>query len=98
MCRAMCRPGVLVQHTWRVGAPVSRVGRRAVPARNSLAEFTSENHACTEGIDPGEFRGGAICALLRRPSLASFRFWKLLGRAAHMPLHPLVLPAGMRLG
>ena len=26
MCRAMCRPGVLVQHTWRVGAPVPRAG------------------------------------------------------------------------
>ena len=34
--------GVFVQHTWRVGAPVSRVGRRAVPARNSLAKFTCE--------------------------------------------------------
>ena len=36
----MCWPGVFVQYTWRVGAPVSRVGRRAVPARNSLAKFT----------------------------------------------------------
>ena len=40
MCRAMCRPGVLVQHTWRVGAPVPRAGRRAEPARTLLAGFT----------------------------------------------------------
>ena len=31
-------------------------------------------------------------------SLASFCFWKLMGRAAHMPLQSFVLPAGMRLG
>ena len=40
MCRAMCRPGVLVQHTWRVGAPVPRTGRREEPARTLLAGFT----------------------------------------------------------
>ena len=40
MCRAVCRPGVLVQHTWRVGAPVPRAGRRAEPARTLLAGFT----------------------------------------------------------
>lgn len=40
MCRAMCRPGVLVQHTWRVGAPVPRTGQREVPARTLLAGFT----------------------------------------------------------
>ena len=39
MCRAMCRPGVLVQHTWRVGAPVPRTGQREVPARTLLAGF-----------------------------------------------------------
>ena len=31
-------------------------------------------------------------------SLTSFCFWKLMGRAAHMPLQSLALPAGMRLG
>ena len=37
-----------------------------------------ENHACTEGIDPGGLHGGAICELLRRPS---FGFLSLLEAA-----------------
>ena len=70
MCRAMCRPGVLVQHTWRVGAPVptllagftlSALGFALFALGFTL--FVMHWHGvgidpCTEGIDPGEFCEG----------------------------------------
>ena len=68
MCRAMCRPGVLVQHTWRVGAPVPRTGRREEPARTLLAGFTLSLPTPTQCAPPPRWREDeafALCALSR---------------------------------
>ena len=75
-----------------------KTSRREFTAEFTVGFVSLQNHACTEGIDPGEFRGGAICGLLRRPSFGFLLLLEAARPGRSFAPASSCLACGMRLG